>query len=282
MTIIADAGSTKTTWAITDSNDGSTIMARTSGLNPAVMTPDAITGIIAAELLPVLPSDTVEAIYYYGAGVVTDLHRDTIRSALSAIHCQTIVVESDMLGAARSLLGHKPGIAGILGTGSNSCLYDGSQIVSSIPPLGYILGDEGSGASIGKRFVADLFKGLLPAEVIELWQDDNALSMGEVIERVYRRPGANRFLASLMPLIKKASRIEAVSDLIRDEFDRYFTRNIDRYGRPDLPLGFTGSVAHHFSPWLRSVAAAHRHPLPAICPDPMPGLIAYHADAKKI
>ncbi len=282
MILIADAGSTKTTWSLVDPADGSARTLRTTGLNPAVMAAEDIRATVDAELRPLIDGTDVTALYYYGAGIVTDSHRATIAGARTFAGIRHIKIESDMLGAARSLLGHEGGIAGILGTGSNSCLYDGARITANIPPLGYILGDEGSGASIGKRFAADLFKGLLPDEVKQLWDRRVGLTMADVIERVYRRPGANAFLASLMPTIREACAHEAVDRLVTEEFDRYFSRNIDRYGRPGAPLGFTGSVALHFSPQLRSVAAAHGYPEPAICADPMPGLIAFHTAAKKI
>ena len=163
MILIADAGSTKTAWAAVDLSTGHADIIRTSGINPATMSPDSIAGIIVGELLPALPAQKIEHIFYYGAGVVDSARADIIRTALALLSPAPVSVESDMRGAARSLLGHGSGIAAILGTGSNSCYCREGIIRSNIPPLGFILGDEGSGASLGKRFAADLFKGLLPA-----------------------------------------------------------------------------------------------------------------------
>ncbi len=276
MILIADAGSTKTTWSLVDPSDGGTLTFRTSGINPAVMPPDEIARIVGSELKPRVADAPVRSVFYYGAGIVTDLHRAAIASSLSFLTPDELEIESDMLGAARSLLRHNAGVAGILGTGSNSCCYDGLRITANIPPLGFILGDEGSGASIGKRFVGDLFKGLMPGEISRLWEERVGLLMGDVIDRVYRHPGANRFLASLMPVIKEASACEVVDRLIIDEFDRYFTRNIDRYGGVGAQLGFTGSVALHFRPQLERVALAHGYPAPAVCADPIEGLVDFH------
>lgn len=282
MILIADAGSTKTAWTLVDRSGHSVKTCRTSGINPTVMSPVAINRIISGELKPFLEGADLESIHYYGAGIIADKHRSIIAEALSLADAPAVEIESDMLGAARSLLGHQPGIAGILGTGSNSCCYDGSHITANIPPLGYILGDEGSGAAIGKRFVSDLYKGLLPPGIVSLWERTVGLSMADVIERVYRQPGANTFLASLTPFIKQASVHESVNRLILDEFDRYFCRNIDRYQRPGSPLGFIGSIALHFETQLTATARAHGYPKPAVCADPMPGLIDFHTSPKKI
>lgn len=274
MKIIADAGSSKTNWCIIDRGECRTV--RTSGLNPATMSPEAVGGIVAGELLPQLGVYDAPEVYYYGAGVVSDSRRAIVANALSPIAPARVEVESDMLGAARAILGRESGVACILGTGANTCLYDGSAIVDNVPALGYILGDEGSGAVLGRRFVGDLFKRLLPAEAVEMWRERVGLDMVGVIERVYRRPGANVFLGSLVPMIRELMHLEAVSAMVADEFDRFFTRNVERYDTDCRRLGFVGSVAVNFADLLGAVAARHGYSIAAIEADPLPRLVNFH------
>ena len=274
MIIIADAGSTKTTWTLCDAGSSTTV--RTSGINAATMAPDAIAKIIADELMPRVDGRSVSEVYFYGAGVVSDSRREVVANALAALGAGRVEVESDMLGAARAILGREAGIACILGTGSNTCLYDGDRIVDNVPALGYILGDEGSGASIGRRFVGDLFKRLFPGEVEAVWRERVGLDMADVIERVYRQPGANVFLGSLVPMVSELMAVEAVSAMVEDEFDRFFVRTVERYATGCRRLGFIGSVAVNFADVLDAVAGRHGYTIAALEADPMPLLVKFH------
>lgn len=278
MLLIADAGSTKTAWALTDPATSATTLCTTSGINPAVMPPEAIRAVIAGELLPQLGDAPIAGIHFYGAGVVSPECVDIVRHALAPIGAATVSIGSDMLGAARALLGRGAGIACILGTGSNTCLYDGSRITDNVPPMGYILGDEGSGASIGRRFVGDLFKRMLPPDVEEAWRREISLTAADVIERVYRQPGANVFLASLVPFILSQTGHTAVRALIDDEFDRFFLRNVERYDTVTRRLGFVGSVALHLRGPLLAAARRHGYEVTAIIGAPLENLIKFHAE----
>ena len=197
MILIADSGSTKTDWCI-----GSSFTIQTKGINPFHQSEEVIQQILTNELLPQMPEEVlIDAIYFYGAGCTPE-KSPIIQRTLS--HCFpqcTIEVNSDLLGAARALCGKSPGIACILGTGSNSCFYDGQQITSNVSPLGYILGDEGSGAVLGKRLVGDCLKKQLPEHICHSFLDTFGLTPAQIIEKVYRQPQANRFLASLTPFL---------------------------------------------------------------------------------
>lgn len=274
MILIADAGSTKTSWCLVDGDVRDDM--RSSGINAATMPVDTVSDIVDSELLSWLGERRVDTICYYGAGVVGDVQRGSVVKALAGVGAGAVSVESDMLGAARSILGRKAGIACILGTGSNTCLYDGAGIVDNVPSLGYILGDEGSGASLGRRFTGDLFKRLLPVEVENVWQERVGLDMPGVVDRVYRSPGANTFLGSLVPLIHELLHIDEVAAMVEDEFDRFFERNVERYGVPCRSLGFVGSIAVHFGDILARVAVRRGYEIVGVAADPMDGLVHFH------
>ena len=200
MILIADSGSTKTDWAIVDKD--TTLRINTQGINPVHQNCEAILKILYEELLPHLEVPEVEAVYYYGSGVRPELEEqmaDVLHGTFP--RAKTIEAHSDLLGAARALFGCNCGIACILGTGANSCLYNGSRIVMNTPAMGYVLGDEGSGAALGKRLLHDLYKVVLSEEIVSGFEAETGLSLPEIIDKVYRQPMPNRFLASLSEYI---------------------------------------------------------------------------------
>ena len=187
-----------------------------------------------------------------------------------------VQVFSDLMGAARALCGRQPGIACIMGTGSNSCLYDGEVIQANTPPLGYILGDEGSGASLGKRLLRDLFKGQLPEHLRNLFLQESGYTYPIIINKVYHQPLANRFLASLTPFISRHIDEPSLCEMVVDEFRVFFRYNLAAYGRSDLPVHFVGGVAHAFRSQLALAAEAEGYLLGQTEPAPITGLVAYH------
>jgi N-acetylglucosamine kinase-like BadF-type ATPase len=212
MILIADSGSTKTDWAIVTASSQPVVLS-TQGINPIHQSREQIVQIIREEFMgpmgsspdvqklrsgSILSPDFPYAVYFYGSGVRPEMEQ-LMSSLLSELFPQASIVEahSDLLGAARALCGRKEGIACILGTGANSCLYDGNGIVQHTPALGYILGDEGSGAALGKRFLHDLYCGILSPDVLQAFEAKTKLTLKEIINRVYRQPLANRWLASL-------------------------------------------------------------------------------------
>ena len=179
------------------------------------------------------------------------------------------------MGAAHALCGHQEGIACILGTGANSCLYDGERIVQNTPALGYILGDEGSGAVLGRKFINALYKGRLPQGLREVFEQEMNLTMSTVIQRVYKEPQANRFLASLSLFIGKHLDMPEVRQLVVENFREFLRNNVKPYGRPELPVSFVGSMAYHYESELREAVQLEGLVVGKILKRPVSSLIRF-------
>ena len=255
MKIIADSGSTKTTWLLTDESGKSRIIT-TQGINPFHQTMEDVRDIIYHELVSTdgFPAtNLVQEINFYGAGCTKEIAPRFVTLLHDFFQYAKIEVGSDMLGAAKALFGSEEGIACILGTGANSCYYDGEKIVANVSPMGYILGDEGSGAVIGRTFINLLYKGD-HTEDKKLFEKEFKLTQASIVESVYRKPMPNRFLASFAPYVKSISNTPWVRDMLIECFQLFFRRNVKHYGRPDLPCSFVGSIAYAFEEELREAA----------------------------
>jgi len=281
ITLIADSGSSKTDWALLVPPMGpkpaSIVRISTQGINPVHQTDNVIRQILLQELLPHLSIEAVGSVYFYGSGVRPEKEApmaQLLREALSCAH--SVEAHSDLLGAARAMCGHNYGIASILGTGANSCLYDGQRIVQHTNALGYILGDEGSGAVLGKRFLHDLYGGILSENIKADFEKSLKLSLPEVINRVYRQPLANRFLASLAEFIHGHLDEPGVEALVKQNFRDFLRVHIVPYGHEYLPLSFAGSIAHFFKEQLTEVVEAEGYTMGTILRSPIEGLIEYH------
>ncbi len=277
MILIADSGSTKTNWCLAENGQAVRSIA-TQGINPFHQDFDTISDIVASELLPHMNGASPVAVFFYGSGCRASKTEDMKRLLAMAFPTATTVeAHGDLLAAARAVCGRSMGVAAILGTGANSCLYDGHAIVMNTPPMGYILGDEGSGAVLGRLFVNALFKGFLPKAVADGFLADTGLTLDSLIERVYREPLANRFLASLSPHILKRADFKEVHDIIVGNLRSFFRRNVAIYGHNDLPVGAVGSIAYHYAPFLTEAAAAEGYTIGKIMQSPMDGLVEYHS-----
>ena len=277
MILIADSGSTKTDWAVVDNGHMVTTMA-TQGINPFHQDSDIIGTVIETELLPKMGDIYPEEIYFYGSGCREDKVEMMCNIMGKAFpHCARIEAQGDLLAAARAVCGANEGIACIMGTGANSCLYDGKRVVENTPPLGYILGDEGSGAVLGKLFVNALFKGQLPESLKDEWLAETGLSLNTIINKVYREPLANRFLASTSKFIRQHLEVKQLEEMVVDNFREHFRRNVNRYGRNDLPVGAIGSVAYYYREQLEKAAMAEGYSLGKVMRSPMDGLMRYHS-----
>ena len=271
MKAIADSGSTKCEWIF---GDGDRILRlRTAGINAVQQSPDAIRAVLAE--LP--PLDGVEELRFYGAGCGDSFPEASavLRRELAARFGPgtAIGLGSDLLGAARALFGRGEGIACILGTGSNSCHCRGGEIVDNVPPLGYVLGDEGSGAVLGRNLVNGIFKGMIPLR--EEFLHTFALTYAGLIRRVYREPAANRFLASFAPFIRAHLDCAPVRKMVVRSFGEFAARNLSGYPA-GLPVAFVGGVAAHFEEPLReAMAAAGREVVRIVC-SPAEELWKYH------
>lgn len=275
MKIIAESSTTKTEWCLVE---GNTIVERaiTDGLNPFFLSRREISHSIRLDLPKAFFKRRWEHVYFYGAGCSNDDKKKIIESSLVAQFKTPTTVESNLLGAARGLLVNEPGLACILGTGSNSCLYDGNNIVRNVSSLGFILGDEGSGAALGRTLVSDCLKGLAPRELSSLFFDKFDIDTNRVMDEVYNNPGANRTLSSYSFFLGEHLEHPYVRDLVRNEFDRFFCRNILQYDYKAYPLCFVGLVACTYSEILCEVADRYGVEIKKIIQRSMPGLVKYH------
>lgn len=280
MILIADCGSTKIDWCVV--NDGKVVeQIFTSGINALLMTEEQIRETLAAELAEKVKGYAIESVYYYGAGCLFDDICANVRRAIAhnVPTAKTIEVHSDLLAAARALCGQNEGIACILGTGSNSCYYNGKEIVDNVSPLGYILGDEGSGAVLGKLLVGDVLKNQLPKELCEKFLAEYDLDRQKIIEGVYKKPAANRFLASLSPFLIKNIEEPAIHRLVLNAFKSFFVRNIENYSNyKSMSVSFVGSVAFYYKDVLAEAAKALDITIGTIIKSPMEGLVKYHSN----
>ena len=282
MILIADSGSTKTDWCLC--NNGTKLQSiQTQGINPYHQSEEAIEQVLTEELLPQLFQGTElliknsTKVIFYGAGCANETANKRVKEAIQKVlGVDDITIHSDLLGAARALCGHEEGIACVLGTGSNSCLYNGKEIIANIPPLGYILGDEGSSAVLGRRLVGDCLKNQLPEALRKEFLSEYELTQEIILEKVYRQPLANRFLASLTPFLSKHREVPEVHRLLVESFVDFFVRNVKQYRRPWLPIHCIGSIANAFSSEVKEAAESLGMELGTIEQSPMEGLIKYH------
>lgn len=276
MMLLSDSGSTKTDWCVVEKGE---IIRRivTKGINPFYQTEEEIAREVGKDLIPALEGLTLTSVSFYGAGCAFPEKNEIVRRAIRRYLAVPVEVGSDLLGAARALCGKEAGIACILGTGSNSCLYDGKEIVRNVSPLGFILGDEGSGAVLGKLLVGDLLKDQLPRALKEAFFAETGLTPAEVMDKVYRKPFPNRFLASLSPFLIRHIDEAEVYDLVSNSFRAFFTRNVMQYDYPDYPVHLMGSVAWYYQDQLRAIARELGITLGQIVQSPVQGLVRYHS-----
>lgn len=275
MRLIADSGSTKTHWSAVDEQQ--VWSYETEGVNPVLQSAEEVENSICSGIGQKLSG--VTEIHFYGAGCVAPM-KDKVVSALKKSFPGAVVeVESDLLGAARSVLGRSAGVACILGTGSNSCLYDGEKMVGNTPSLGYILGDEGSGSYIGKRFVADYFKFQMPENLRLKFQEETGLDVPTIVDRVYRQPFGNRFVAQYTKFINQNIQDPYCEELVVDSFSQFLIRNIKPYGDQTVPVSFVGSIAHYFRDQLQLAIENNGMKLGKILQSPIDGLLEYHLNA---
>lgn len=288
MILIADSGSTKTQWVAIQA--GVSPMICTQGINPYQQTQAQIEDVLNLELMPVLNAleeREIEEVHFYGAGCTKE-KSPIVAEALKMVVAPRakISVESDMLGAARSVCGNEAGIVCILGTGSNACYYDGREMIPGNPALGFILGDEGGGAYIGKRLVGDVLKRQLTEDICNAFYEETKLTQADIIQKVYREALPNRFLASLSPFCARHLDRPAIHDFILDCFDQFFKRNINVYktletakGKNTNVVNFVGSIAHYYRDVLTEAALANGYEVGKIVKEPIEGLKVYHSQA---
>lgn len=270
--LIADSGSTKCDWLLVDGERQ--LRFRTSGINAALHA-----GCDIEASLSQLPEGwRPRVVRFYGAGCGEHFPEPSARLAESLARrfgCDDVAVESDLTGAARALFGARGGVACILGTGSNSGLWNGRRIVCNVPPLGYVLGDEGGGAALGRHLVNGIYKGVIPLRAP--FERRYGLDLGEVIRRVYREPAANRFLASFAPFVLGHLERPEVARMVRACFAEFVERNLLQYPAA-AEVSFVGSIAFHFAAPLAETLNRYGLRIGTIVASPVGGLLAYHLE----
>lgn len=276
MKLIAESGSTRTEWALVEDNH---LVQRvfTEGLNPFFQTRREISRSVRLGLPESFFKKKLDQVYYYGAGCSSYEKKNILGASLVAQFKTPIQVESDLLAAACGLFKCEAGIACILGTGSNSCFYDGKIIVKNVKAAGYILGDEGSGAVLGKLFLADLLKGLAPKELANEFHEKFRISVNDVMESVYNLPFPNRFLGTIAYFLGDYMDNEYVYNLLTNNLRSFFNRNVCQYDYINYPIRFVGSLAYAYPDILQEVAQEFGVEIDVIEETPMNGLIEFHS-----
>ena len=263
MKLIIESGATKTSWCT------ETMRFATAGMNFAHQNADALRDIIGLAATQI--GHGITEVHLYGAGLIGQPPVDLTEFFPGA----DVEYASDLLAAARAVCGHNEGVAAILGTGSNSCLYDGEKIVANFHSGGYIIGDEGGAASLGRMFVADFIKDLVPSELAQAFSAKFDSSYGGIVENVYRGGAPAKYFGSIAPIITANLHIPYAAKLVADNFRSFFERALLRYGK-GLPVGIIGGYAAAMEKPLREVAAECGVVISSISASPLEGLIRYH------
>ena len=277
MILIADSGSTKTAWCLV--RDSQVVKQfETAGINPFFQTEDEIVAQLKEGLLPEVGANCVENIYFYGAGCANPEKNRALEGLLmDVVGAKSAFVASDMLGAARGLLGRESGIACILGTGANSGVYDGKELVKGVYAGGYILGDEGSGGVLGKLLISDWVKKQMPQDVYDALTEEYGLTYLGIVDRVYKQPFPNRWLAQFTKFMSARREHPYIHNLLVEAFKAFFERNIKQYDEwKELEVGFVGSIAFYFNAELREAATMCGIKLGKVMQNPIEGLVEYH------
>lgn len=277
--LVADSGSTKTEWIFTN-NDEKLEHFFTDGLNPYFYTSEEATEVISSGLKSLIERVKIDKVCFYGAGCSHPDMQKVIKDAISVSFREAdIIVNSDLLAAARASLGRKPGVACILGTGSNSCIYDGNDIVETIPSLGFTLGDEGSGGYFGKQLLNSFFYKSMPEDLRATLKKEYNMSLEHILHKVYKEPQANRFVASFSSVLGENEHHPYIIDMVRKGFEDFVTKQLSFFG--DLSgqeIGFVGSIAYIYRNILKEVLEDHGMVLGHIVQKPIVHLLKYHLE----
>lgn len=276
--LVADSGSTKTEWCLVEAG-GTTKTCFTDGLNPYYHTPESIETILREKLIPEIGTGNVQEIHFYGAGCTGDERSEMLGNVLKTVFsAERVDVQSDVLGAVRAVCGHKPGIAGILGTGANTCRYDGEKIIDNVPVLGFILGDEGSAGYFGKKLLQGYFYREMPADLKSEMEKKYDMNRSTILENVYKKEHPNRYVANFARFAGEFASHPYIESIMRQGFIEAVERHILKYdGARDIPVGFVGSVAYFHATLLRSILIEKGLTPGTIIKNPMENLIRYHS-----
>ncbi len=275
--LIADSGSSKTVWCLLNGKKKKTIT--TQGISPYFLSTEQIKELIAKELFPKVKSSLPNEIFYYGTGCANPANAKSVKQALKKIFPSAHVeVDHDLMGAAKALCGKEPGIACILGTGSNSCYYNGKKIVKNSPGLGFILGDEGSGAYLGKKVVQHFLYNTFDPDLMDRFNAKFNTNSVEILEAVYKQPLPNRYLANFVIFLVENRGHYMIENIIEDSFNDFFFNHLYKYKETwTHPIHFIGSVAYGFKDVLKDMCNNYELQLGTVLKHPMDGLIRFHS-----
>lgn len=281
MILIADGGSTKTDWRLI--KEGREYkQVQTPGFNPYLVGSDEIEALLWNELQPYIDNNAVSEVYYYGAGCSTPVKNMIVENAFEKIFPNArIHISHDLLAASHALCGDKEGIAAILGTGSNSCFYDGKDITEGIFSLGYFFGDEGSGAYLGKQLLTAYLHKELPDDIEKIFKEEYSMSLESILDAVYTKPAPSRFLASFSRFINNNRNHPYIYNLLVEAFRLFYKYQVCCYARhKEVPVHFVGSVAYHYKDILTEVGLEFGIKTGKFIKAPIEGLVEYHQENK--
>lgn len=274
--LIADSGATKCEWCLLHSGRKKTVF--TQGMSPYFLSSEQVQDIIRKELLPKIKNQPVTDIYFYGTGCLNPRNTKMMKAAISKVFTGAKVnVEHDLAGAAKAVCGDAKGIACILGTGSNSCYFNGKKVVKNSPGIGYILGDEGSGAYLGKKVIQYYLYGTFDEDLMYKFNDKYKVNAVDILEQVYHKPLANRYLAGFSLFLAENRGHYMIENIIEDGLNDFFFTHLCKYAESwKLPIHFVGGVAHGFKDVIKDLCHSYEFDLGKILKNPMEGLIEYH------
>lgn len=274
--LIADCGATKAEWCLIGGGRKRTII--TQGISPYFLNTEQIAELLQKELKPKLKNVAVDEVFYYGTGCANPVNAKSVKKAVNKIFpVAKVAVNHDLMAAARSLCGNNKGIACILGTGSNSCYYDGKKIVKNSPGLGYVLGDEGSGAYLGKKVIQYYLYDTFDDELRGRFDLTYTTNTAEILESVYKKPLPNRYLASFAKFLAENRGHYMIENIIEDGLNDFFFNHLCKYKEVwKFPVNFVGSVAFGFKDVLQQLCNSYHFELGKVIKAPMEGLIEYH------
>lgn len=277
MILIADAGATKIQWVVIHDGKASEPI-ETAGFNPYFMEPGILKDAVEKDLVPFINPGYIKQVYYYGAGCSTMFKCNIVEDVLKDVFDNAdFEIYHDLLGAARALFGDFEGIACILGTGSNSCLYNGKNILENVTSLGYLFGDEGSGAYLGKLWLTEYLRGRMPEHLKTLFDKRFGYSLENILDAVYNKPHPNQFLSSFSLFMGDLKDDEFVKGLVKKNFHDFFIEQVTQYTNfKSQPLGVIGSVGFHFSDIFKEVADEYGLKIKKMIKSPIDGLVEYH------
>jgi len=275
--LIADGGSTKTEWCLLSGKKK--VLINSQGMSPYFINEFQMENIIKTEVLPALKKTLIDEIYYYGTGCTSPVNARLVKKVLHRIFPEASVnIKSDITGAAKALCGNEKGIACILGTGSSACYYNGKRIVKNSPGLGFILGDEGSGAYLGKKVIQYFLYNTFDEDLRARFDAKFITNASEILDAVYKQPLANRYLASYAIFLAENRGHYMVENIIEDAFNDFFYRHVIKFSESwKLPVNFAGGIAYGFKDILVEMCNSYQLQLGNVLRNPMEGLIKYHA-----